>query len=654
MDHAIAMLAALTEEEQALLAAAGIISGLDLSYIEHSDIEHIIPNSSIVKKRKLSKMALYIARGWTITSTTTHQEITMRLSSSPNVSIPVTIPTNPSLFSGSPNDFDKWEESTTSNEQNEVLLTRDTQSVKKSGGTNKKRKSDESLDQFHNSGKFLISPTTCSPKSTCAIKQEMLDDESNCYESPKITMCRERSSELVTLIQAALNNPKNPEIQEKACKRIVSCDNEEEWDMVRRNEGIEMVVACIKHNYTNLDVVIEAHRALGHIAFHDETNASADRIAECEGIEAVIMSLTNPKLKLIKPADRKIIVESGFKDSLVHIINSTLCVQKFVKRGGIEAIFHLMKIYQTSDKIQGFGCDIICDLSFHEKYALQKLCDEDVISTIVQSICAKTKKTDIKVKAFRALHNFIDKVPNGKEAFADCKEALCRMMKFLSIQGNFGKEILDGKKVTCHVLALVVVPIPSEAMKKVVDAGALKATIVMMKQFPRNWEEEHSLLMNILDYLARIHCEPEAFIKLGAGEAVISSMKKCALVSCVQSNGCKALSTFVGTFVGPRDDVDNVCLLKDKKVCVKAIKIVAEAMSQFPDDARVNIEGCIFFFCCTEAFLDVLNETLRDIQPKSSDVLKNAEFKFGQQLRDEYDENEGSIKCVRSLIESDE
>eukprot|EP00593_Proboscia_inermis_P013104 CAMPEP_0171306648 /NCGR_PEP_ID=MMETSP0816-20121228/16675_1 /TAXON_ID=420281 /ORGANISM="Proboscia inermis, Strain CCAP1064/1" /LENGTH=214 /DNA_ID=CAMNT_0011788369 /DNA_START=411 /DNA_END=1058 /DNA_ORIENTATION=- len=214
-------------------------------------------------------------------------------------------------------------------------------------------------------------------------------------------------------------------------------------------------------------------------------------------------------------------------------------------------------------------------------------------------------------------------------------------MKFLSGKGN-----LEGKKTACHVLALIVEPISSETMKKVVDAGALKATIVMMKQFTEDWAEEHALLVNTLEYLARTHCVPEAFRELGAGEAVISSMKKCALILNVQRNGCKSLSTFVGS----RRDIGHLFLLKDEKVCINAIKIVAEAMSKFPDDSLINIEGCNFFFRCISAFPDIVNKTLREIQPKSSDVLKNAELKFGQKYCDEHD---GSIEFIRSLIENE-
>ena len=75
MELTIATLAGMTPEEITLAVAAGVDSGSDLSTLCFADITAILPAASIVKRRKLEHISKYIARGQTVTRTTTMDEV---------------------------------------------------------------------------------------------------------------------------------------------------------------------------------------------------------------------------------------------------------------------------------------------------------------------------------------------------------------------------------------------------------------------------------------------------------------------------------------------------------------------------------------------------------------------------------------------------
>jgi hypothetical protein len=128
MEQSIVNLSGLTTEEVNALAAAGIRNGEDLSMIEFGDISTIMTAASIVKRRKLSHVGRYLARGQEIDDATTMPTITSYLNTpvAPVVNNPVPPvyvppPPDPSRgalrlyinsiekFTGSPLDFEDWE-----------------------------------------------------------------------------------------------------------------------------------------------------------------------------------------------------------------------------------------------------------------------------------------------------------------------------------------------------------------------------------------------------------------------------------------------------------------------------------------------------------------------------------------------------------------
>ena len=75
MEDTIIRIASITAEEIVLIQAAGINNGSDLSTMCFDDITVVLPNSSIVKRRKLEYLSKYIARGQVVTVRTTIEEI---------------------------------------------------------------------------------------------------------------------------------------------------------------------------------------------------------------------------------------------------------------------------------------------------------------------------------------------------------------------------------------------------------------------------------------------------------------------------------------------------------------------------------------------------------------------------------------------------
>jgi hypothetical protein len=139
LERSITILSGLTPEELAALAEAGIVSGDDLSFITFIDIGEILGEASVVKRRKLSMIANYLARGQTLSDATMMPTIVdylntliaashphpvpaplppqvpqpvPPLSQDPNRGAPKLYPNSIEKFSGSPMDFEDWEKKT--------------------------------------------------------------------------------------------------------------------------------------------------------------------------------------------------------------------------------------------------------------------------------------------------------------------------------------------------------------------------------------------------------------------------------------------------------------------------------------------------------------------------------------------------------------
>ena len=123
MDPFIVTLTSITQPEITLLADAGITNGEDLSVITFHDLTPILPNASIVKRRRLSAIAEYLARQQEIDAATTMSFITnyVRAPVAPVIhpSFPprppdpsrgaLRLPVNAlEKYSGSPIDFEDW------------------------------------------------------------------------------------------------------------------------------------------------------------------------------------------------------------------------------------------------------------------------------------------------------------------------------------------------------------------------------------------------------------------------------------------------------------------------------------------------------------------------------------------------------------------
>ena len=130
MNAFIVTLAGLTQDETALLAAGGVTTPEDFLMLTHADFSELLPNASVLVKRKLSNISLYLSGGGVITGATTVQEISLVLAQRnvPVVNMPAggvaAVAENPNRgapklqvdglesFSGNPLDWEDWEKGT--------------------------------------------------------------------------------------------------------------------------------------------------------------------------------------------------------------------------------------------------------------------------------------------------------------------------------------------------------------------------------------------------------------------------------------------------------------------------------------------------------------------------------------------------------------
>jgi hypothetical protein len=79
MEQIIVTLCGITDPNLALLADAGVTSGNELAILNQEDIEDILPDAVFMFRKKLVHIGGYIARGESVTATTTLTEIVLYL-----------------------------------------------------------------------------------------------------------------------------------------------------------------------------------------------------------------------------------------------------------------------------------------------------------------------------------------------------------------------------------------------------------------------------------------------------------------------------------------------------------------------------------------------------------------------------------------------
>ena len=125
MDTNIVNLVGLDVNEVGLLNVAGVTDGVMLSVLGYDGITEVLTTSSVVTKKKLEKVGLYVAKGNAITPATTMEDIVLALnnpptpSSTPTVTKGSTARTSVKVsvnflkeFAGAPIDWEDWEEKT--------------------------------------------------------------------------------------------------------------------------------------------------------------------------------------------------------------------------------------------------------------------------------------------------------------------------------------------------------------------------------------------------------------------------------------------------------------------------------------------------------------------------------------------------------------
>jgi hypothetical protein len=124
MDANIRTLAGLTQAEVTALADQDFVTHADTSMLEMDDLTQVIPGASLGKRRKLTTIGKYLARGQAINAATSSQLMTTYLQAPAAAAAPAgggyypPDPTRGSLrlhvnqlpeFEGSPLDWEVWE-----------------------------------------------------------------------------------------------------------------------------------------------------------------------------------------------------------------------------------------------------------------------------------------------------------------------------------------------------------------------------------------------------------------------------------------------------------------------------------------------------------------------------------------------------------------
>jgi hypothetical protein len=124
MDANIYNLAGLSPAEVTILNSEGVTNGMMLAVLGYDGIGELLSEATIVVKRKLEKIGLFVAKGFEVDGTTTMADVMISLNNTPavtpiarssatraNGSVKVSV-NFLSDFSGAPIDWEEWEETT--------------------------------------------------------------------------------------------------------------------------------------------------------------------------------------------------------------------------------------------------------------------------------------------------------------------------------------------------------------------------------------------------------------------------------------------------------------------------------------------------------------------------------------------------------------
>jgi hypothetical protein len=92
-------LAGVTPNEVTLLQDAGILNDVDLGTLSVTDFDIILPNSTIVARRRLHSIGQFVSLGGTVSETTTMLDIITRINTPPPVVVQPTVNANQNAFS---------------------------------------------------------------------------------------------------------------------------------------------------------------------------------------------------------------------------------------------------------------------------------------------------------------------------------------------------------------------------------------------------------------------------------------------------------------------------------------------------------------------------------------------------------------------------
>jgi hypothetical protein len=126
MEPSIVTLAGLTTGDVSTLSAADVTSSQDIMILNLDDLVLILPNATVLLRRKLSRIASYLANGHSVTGTTTMQTVMAGLSSGPAANQPPAAPPTPyiadpsarapklyvdglAVYDGTPIKWEDWE-----------------------------------------------------------------------------------------------------------------------------------------------------------------------------------------------------------------------------------------------------------------------------------------------------------------------------------------------------------------------------------------------------------------------------------------------------------------------------------------------------------------------------------------------------------------
>ena len=97
MDPKVVELSGMTQHELETLANAGVTNTDNLSVLEEADIIQLLPNSSILLRRKLARLGTFLERGHVVNVQTTMQNVMVTLSMPMATTAQAVVPAVPAM-----------------------------------------------------------------------------------------------------------------------------------------------------------------------------------------------------------------------------------------------------------------------------------------------------------------------------------------------------------------------------------------------------------------------------------------------------------------------------------------------------------------------------------------------------------------------------